>query len=63
MSSSVWNLVSSSNVNAQFEPVIGREPPLVLVNALDPFLSFFVGFTVVSSLKVMATSHGIVVHI
>ena len=63
MSSSVWNLVSSSNVNAQIEPVIGCEPPLVLVNALDPFLSFLLGLTVVSSLKVMATSHGIVVHI
>jgi len=55
--STVWILVSTGDVNAQIEPVIGREPSLMLINALDPFVSFFWGLTVVASLKMMATSH------
>lgn len=59
---SVRNLVSSSDVNAQIESVIGRETPLMLVDTLDPFVGFFWGLAVVS-LEVMAASHRIVVHI
>lgn len=55
--STVGILVSSGDVNAQIEPVIGREPSLVLTNALDPFVSLFWGLTVVASLKVVAASH------
>jgi len=53
---SVRILVSSSNINTQIKPVIGREAPLMLVNALDPFISFFWSLAVVS-LEVVATSH------
>lgn len=48
--------MSSGDVNAQIEPVIRREPSLMLINALDPFVSFFWGLTVVASLKMMTTS-------
>ena len=55
--STVGILVTSGDVNAQIEPVIGREPSLMLINALDPFVRLFRGLTVVASLKVVATSH------
>lgn len=61
--SSIGNLVSTSDIHAQIEPVIGRETSLMLIDALNPFVSFFWCLTIVSTLKMMATSHRIMVHV
>ena len=56
-------MISSGDIHAQVEPIIRRQASLMLVDTLDSLVGFFRSLTVISSLKVMTTSHGIVVDI